>query len=51
MGNMNQYTALEIEVINLDNEISLALALAPPAGPSKTFNSLQSPFKEDLGLV
>ena len=47
-----KYIAPEIEIIELDNEISLALeSSAPPAGPSETLNSIQSPFKKDLGLV
>lgn len=47
-----QYTAPAIEIIELDNEISLALASeAPPTGPSETLNSVQTPFKEDFGLV
>jgi hypothetical protein len=46
------YTAPAIEIIFLDNEISLALeSNAPPAGPSETFNSVQTPFKQDSGLV
>jgi hypothetical protein len=46
-----KYTAPEIELVELDNEISLALESAPPAGPSETLNSVQSPFKQDIGLV
>lgn len=40
-----------IELIYLDNEISLALQSTPPAGPSETINTLDSgninntPFK------
>ena len=45
------YIAPRIEWIPLDNEISLALASAPPAGPSETLNSIQNPFKQDIGLV
>jgi hypothetical protein len=33
------------------NEISLALESSPPVGPSETLNSIQSPFKQDIGLV
>jgi hypothetical protein len=33
------------------NEISLALESSPPAGPSETLNSIQSPFKKNKGLV
>jgi len=47
-----KYIAPEIEIIELDNEISLALeSTAPPAGPSETLNSIQNPFKQDIGLV
>ena len=48
---MKKYTLPAIEVIVLDNEISLALESAPPVGPSETLNSVQSPFKEETGLV
>lgn len=46
-----KYKAPRIEWIPLDNEISLALESAPPAGPSETLNSVQSPFKESSSLV
>ena len=46
-----KYITPRIEWIPLDNEISLALQSAPPVGPSETFNSVQSPFKEESGLV
>ena len=47
-----KYISPRIEWIPLDNEISLALeSAAPPAGPSETFNSIQTPFKAELGLV
>ena len=39
----NIYIAPSIEIIFLDNEISLALASAPPAGPSETYNTLTAP--------
>lgn len=45
------YIAPCIEIVLLDNEISLALESAPPAGPEETLNSVQSPFKEVKGLV
>jgi len=45
------YTAPAIEIIHLDNEISLALESAPPAGPSETLNNLQTPFKQESSLV
>ncbi len=41
-----------IEIILLDNEISLALESSPPPGPSETHNlNQQSPFKNETGLV
>ncbi len=47
-----KYNIPRIESIPLDNEISLALeSTALPAGPSETLNSIQSPFKQDIGLV
>jgi hypothetical protein len=46
-----KYTAPHIEIVILDNEISLALESNPPSGPSETLNSFQSPFKENIGLV
>ena len=46
-----RYIRPSIEIILLDNEISLALESAPPAGPSETINSFQSPFKQESGLV
>ncbi len=46
-----KYIAPQVELITIDNEISLALESAPPAGPSETLNSVQSPFKQDIGLV
>jgi hypothetical protein len=45
------YIAPRIEWIPLDNAISLALESSPPAGPSETLNSIQSPFKQNTGLV
>jgi hypothetical protein len=46
-----KYRSPEIELIVLDNEISLALESSPPVGPEETLNSIQSPFKQDLNLV
>jgi len=52
METKKKYIKPRIEIIFLDNEISLALeSAAPPAGPSETLNSVQSPFKEESGLV
>jgi hypothetical protein len=46
-----KYKAPRIELIFLDNEISLALESSPPVGPSETLNSVQTPFNQELGLV
>jgi hypothetical protein len=47
-----QYTIPAIEIIILDNEISLALESSPPAGPSESFNfKTTNPFKQESGLV
>ena len=46
-----KYISPRIEWIPLDNEISLALESTPPVGPSESFNSVQSPFKQETGLV
>jgi hypothetical protein len=51
METKNKYIKPRVEWIPLDNEISLALESAPPAGPSETLNSNQSPFKEETSLV
>jgi hypothetical protein len=52
METKKKYTAPRIEWIPLDNEISLALeSAAPPAGPSESFNNVQTPFKKESGLV
>jgi hypothetical protein len=51
METKKKYIKPRIEWIPLDNEISLALESAPPVGPSETLNSIQSPFKENTGLV
>jgi len=45
------YIKPRIEWIPLDNEISLALESSPPVGPGETLNSIQSPFKQEIGLV
>ena len=51
METKKKYIKPRIEIIFLDNEISLALESAPPVGPTETFNSVQTPFKAELGLV
>jgi hypothetical protein len=51
METKKKYIKPRIEWIPLDNEISLALESAPPPGPSETINSVQSPFKQEIGLV
>ena len=48
---MAEKIKLLILSIFLDNEISLALESAPPAGPSETLNSFRNPFKEESGLI
>lgn len=49
------YFTPQIELIVLDNEISLALEsdpmeLDPPFGPNETLNQLDSPFMEEISL-
>jgi len=51
METKKKYIAPLIECIPLDNEISLALESSPPIGPDESLNSIQSPFKENAGLV
>lgn len=41
VGELKKYTAPEIEIVILDNEISLALQSAPPTGPGETQNFIQ----------
>ncbi len=41
---MKTYTAPIIELIVLDNEISLALESSPPAGPYETNNVISPEF-------
>jgi len=49
METKKSYTSPSIELIILDNEISLALESAPPIGPDESFNNsnstLQDPYK------
>ncbi len=51
METKKKYTAPEIELVELDNEISLALESSPPEGPDETYNNVQSPFKQDAYIV
>ncbi len=51
-----QYKAPAIEIIFLDNEISLALASTPPGGPGEVHNVIavpeyfsNEPFNTNLG--
>jgi hypothetical protein len=37
------YKSPAIELIVLDNEISLALESAPPVGPDESYNKISSP--------
>lgn len=46
-----KYITPRIEWIPLDSEISLALQSTPPEGPGEIVNSIQTPFKEETGLV
>ena len=46
-----KYITPRIEWIPLDNEISLALESNPPVGPEEVLNSIQSPYKQETGLV
>jgi hypothetical protein len=39
----NRYITPQIDLIELDNEISLALTSAPPVGPGETLNSSSAP--------
>ena len=46
METKKKYTSPAIEIIVLDNEISLALESTPPVGPSETLNFKENnPFK------
>lgn len=46
------YNAPQVELITLDNEISLALESTPPPGPGEPlgFNQ-QNPFINETGMV
>lgn len=46
-----KYTAPKVGLIELDNEISLAMESSPPIGPDETLNSVQTPFKEESVLA
>lgn len=44
-----KYISPVIELIILDNEISLALESNPPAGPNESVNSnMNNPFKQEV---
>ncbi len=46
------YSIPQIELVVLDNEISLALESSPPTGPDETtMNNVQNPFKQELSVV
>jgi len=49
---LKAYNSPEIQIIHLDNEISLALESAPPAGPDELveYNQL-NPFKDEKKLA
>jgi hypothetical protein len=42
MENKKSYISPQIELVELDNEISLALESTPPAGPSETRNHIST---------
>lgn len=46
-----EYITPQIVCLQLDNEISLALESTPPEGPAETLNTVQTPFKQETGLV
>jgi len=48
METKKSYIAPTIEIIQLDNEISLALASSPPAGPSEGINKIPENFNNDM---
>ena len=46
-----KYTEPHIEIVILDNEISLALESTPPLGPDEVFGFNQdNPFKSEYNL-
>ncbi len=52
METKKKYTEPVIEIIMLDNEISLALESLPPEGPDEAPGYSQNcPLKEGVGLV
>jgi len=44
------YTAPCIEIITLDNEISLALQSTPPDGPDEGYNNFDQPEKFNANI-
>ena len=51
METKKTYMTPSIELIILDNEISLALESNPPVGPDEVKNNLQNPFRDEMGLA
>jgi hypothetical protein len=45
-----KYTIPEIEIVLLDNEISLALESNPPDGPEEGYNRFYQPEKFDSNI-
>ena len=50
METKKKYTTPQVQIISLDNEISLALQSSPPEGPDETMNynieqDINNPFK------
>jgi hypothetical protein len=48
METKKSYKVPTIEIIQLDNEISLALASSPPEGPSEGLNKTPENFNNDM---
>ncbi len=50
METKKTYIAPLIELIKLDNEISLALESTPPVGPEEGYNNFHQPEKFDANI-
>ncbi len=48
MQNKKSYKAPQIELVELDNEIALALESAPPVGPSESRTDLPEYFNNSV---
>jgi len=49
--NAHPYTSPNIEIILLDNEISLQMQSMPPQGPEEGLSNIQLQYKEETVLV